>query len=291
VQYGLRAVATGAITPDEFLKLNSMLGGWKDEADMVQEGCPFFPPNCTNPANWDPANWDPWSRRNHVYSVDPWAPAPRRAGDIAAMNAVYRAGLVFRGDIDIPIIDWRHYLERSLDMHNSHQSFAVRQRMLNADGDAGNQVIWFTDALTADGEFDQTPEALEVIDEWMANIREAPSRGAAGNKPSRATDRCFDNTGKEIAAGAGVWDGIIDSRPPGACTQLFPTYSTSRRVAGGPFEQSLFKCQLIPVDQFVGRGLYGVWTPTATQVAQLWTIFPQGVCDYTKPDAGLPPEW
>ena len=29
------------------------------------------------------------------------------------------------------MIDWRHYLEEELDMHNSHQSFASRQRMLD----------------------------------------------------------------------------------------------------------------------------------------------------------------
>ncbi len=34
-------------------------------------------------------------------------------------------------------------------MHNSHQSFAERQRMLDRDGDASNQVIWFTDARPA----------------------------------------------------------------------------------------------------------------------------------------------
>ncbi|HET8647073.1 MAG TPA: DUF6351 family protein, partial [Vicinamibacteria bacterium] len=122
VQYGLRAVATGAITPAEFLKLNTLVGGWKGEPAMVQEGCPFFPPGCTNPANWDP-----WSQRNQVYSVSPLAPAPRSAGDVEAMRAVYRAGLVFRGDIGLPIIDWRNYLEDELDMHNSHQSFASRR--------------------------------------------------------------------------------------------------------------------------------------------------------------------
>ena len=61
----------------------------------------------------------------------------------------YAKGLYFDGDIDIPIIDWRHYLEEALDMHNSHQSFASRQRMLDRDGHAANQVIWFTDARTA----------------------------------------------------------------------------------------------------------------------------------------------
>jgi hypothetical protein len=196
---------------------------------------------------------------------------------------------VFRGDIDIPMIDWRHYLEPVLDMHNTHQSFASRKRMLNADGDASNQVVWFTDL--APTLFDQTPEALEVLDEWLENIRANPSLGVAGNKPPRATDRCFDGRGREIASGAGVWNGIIDDKPAGACTERFPTFSTTRRLAGGPFEQSFFKCQLIPVEQAVGRGFYGQWSPSAAEVDRLRNIVPQGVCDYSKPDAGLPPEW
>jgi Tannase-like family of unknown function (DUF6351) len=65
---------------------------------------------------------------------------------LAAANAAYTLGIVFRGDIDIPVIDWRHYLQHRLDMHNSHPSFASRKRMLNFDGDASHQVIWFTEA-------------------------------------------------------------------------------------------------------------------------------------------------
>jgi len=283
VQYGLQAVATGQITPAEFLKVNAAVGGWKEQSAMVQEGSPFVPPHTA-------ANFDPWSRRNQVFSLGP-LPAPRTPGDLEAMRAVYRAGLVFMGDIDIPIIDWRNYLEDELDMHNSHQSFASRKRMLNADGDAGNQVIWFTDVVVSNQRFDQTPEALAVMDEWMRNLMANPGAGAGGNKPALAKDRCFDQFGAEIASGPTVWDGILDGNSPGACTQLFKTFSTSRRVAGGPFEQSLFKCQLLPVTEAVGRGLYGAWTPTAAEVGALMTIFPQGVCDYTQPDAGLPPGW
>lgn len=287
VQYGLQAVATGQIAPAEFLKLNAVVGGWKAQPDMIQEGCPFFPTQgCGNLTTFDP-----WSRRNQVYSVDPFAPAPRTSGDIEAMRAVYRAGLVFRGDIDIPIIDWRNYLEDELDMHNTHQSFASRQRMLNADDDAGNQVIWFTDVVVSNQRFDQTPEALEVMDEWMRNLIANPGAGAAGNKPARATDRCFDETGTEIAGGPTVWDGIIDGHAPGACTQKFKTFSTSRRVAGGPFEQSLFKCQLVPVPEAVTRGFYGLWVPSVQEIGTLMAIFPQGVCDYSAPDQGLPPGW
>jgi hypothetical protein len=284
VQYGLQAVARGQITPQEFLKLNAMVGGWKRSAAMVQEGSPFVPPHTA-------ANFDPWSARNQVLSMNPLvSPAPRTEGSLDAMRAVYRAGLVFMGDIDIPIIDWRHYLERELDMHNSHQSFASRKRMLNADADASNQVIWFTDSVNG-SRFDQIPEALEVMDEWMLRILANPGDGAAGNKPARVVDRCFDQNGVEIASGASVWDGVIDARAPGTCTQRFPTFSTSRRVAGGPFEQSIFKCALITVPEAIGRGFYGSWIPDPVSVFALTQIFPSGVCDYTQPDRGLPPEW
>ncbi len=286
VQYGLRAVASGRITPAEFLKLNGSVGGWKASAAMVQEGSPFYPPGVI-----DPANWDPWSRRNQVFSLDPVGhPAPRTPGDLTAMQRVYEAGLVFMGDIGIPVIDWRHYLEDELNMHNSHQSFAARQRMLDAGGDAGNQVIWFTDVVTQPLA-DQTPEALAVIEEWMRNLAAHPELGVPGNKPAGATDRCFDQLGVELAAGPDVWAGILDGRPPGACTQRFPIHSTSRQEAGGPFKQSYFKCQLVPVAEANSRGFYGQWTPSTADQVALEGIFPQGVCDYSKPDAGLPPGW
>jgi hypothetical protein len=287
VQYGLEAVASGAITPEEFLKLNGMLGGWKDEPDMVQEGSPFYPPGVI-----DLSNWDPWSYRNQVFSLDPLgSPAPRTEGNLTAMNRVYESGLVFMGDIGIPVIDWRNYLEDELDMHNSHQSFAARQRMLNADGDAANQVIWFTDVTDPGARFDQTPEALAVIDEWMGNIAADPAAGVAGNKPAGATDRCFDAAGIEIASGDGVWAGILDAEPAGACTAAFEIYSTSRQVAGGPIEQSYFKCALQPVAQAIADGSYGVWTPSPMETALLQSIFPDGVCDYSQPDVGLPAGW
>jgi hypothetical protein len=114
-------------------------GRWL-ESDR-RHGPEGFPFTTTSPT---PANFDPWSRRNAI-PVDGDV-APRRAGDLLAIERAHTSGMVFQGDIDMPIIDWRHYLEHELDMHNTHQSFAARQRMLDADGDAGNHVVWFTDA-------------------------------------------------------------------------------------------------------------------------------------------------
>jgi hypothetical protein len=290
VQYGLQALKDDNITPGEFLDVNAEVGSWKDAGDMVQEGPPFGPPlgptlipglpDITPP-------FDPWSSRNMELSPGGGTPAPRREGDVAAMNAAYEHGLYFDGDIDIPLIDWRHYLEEELDMHNSHQSFASRQRMLDFDGDAANQVVWFTDARPS-RQFDQTPEALEAIDEWMANIRAHPKRSVDENRPALATDRCFTTQGEEIARGEDVWDGILGGGPDGACTEEFPLHSTSRIVAGGPIRGGVYKCALQSVEQAIARGVYGSWTPNEPQLARLTEIFPTGVCDYSQPDVGRP---
>jgi hypothetical protein len=275
VQYGLQALRDGVIGPAEFLDLNAQVGSWVAQAEMVPEGCPFEPATCA-----DPAQFDPWSSRNMNLSPDGGAtPAPRARGDRSAIAAAHEAGLVFTGDIDLPVIDWRHYLEEQLDMHNSRQSFVVRQRMLDHDRQAGNQVIWFTDARP-DVAFDQTPEALAVIDEWMANIAARPWRGVTGNKPELATDRCFDTLGNEIAHGDRVWDGILDDRPAGTCTELFPIYGTSRTAAGAPFTGDVYACRLQPVRAAIARGVYGDWRPDPAERQRLAEIFPTGVCRY-----------
>ena len=171
VQYGLSALQSGAITPADFLDLNANVGSWKASKDMVQEGCPYVagrlrvrgaghlerPEHAALPR-----------RRRHS--------GPRREGNRDAGHAAYRSGMVFRGKLDIPVIDWRHYLEHQLNMHNSHQSFAARQRLLNYDGDASNQLIWFTDARPAGPQSDPTPQAFLVLDRWIKNIQANPGQ-------------------------------------------------------------------------------------------------------------------
>jgi hypothetical protein len=282
VQYGLQALRDGVITPAEFLDLNARVGSWKDSSQMGIEGFPFV-------GGFSPADFDPWSSRNMNLSPDGGVtPAARRSGDLDAIAAAYDVGMRFDGDIDIPVIDWRHYLEHQLDMHHSHQSFATRRRLELARGNADNQVIWFTDARPAAPAFDQTPEAFEVIDEWMANLRAHPELGVAGNRPPRAVDRCFQTNGTEIAAGDDVWDGVLDAEPPGACTQVFPVHRSTRMVAGGPIEGGIFKCALQSVDAAIAGGEYGAWAPSPAEHARLLAIFPDGVCDWAGGDVGRP---
>ena len=119
VQYGLEALTSGAITAAEFLDLNAQIGSWKDLSEMVTEGFPFE-------GDFSPEAFDPWSSRQMQLSPDGGAtPAPRRRATSRPCTRRTTLGTVFDGDIDIPIIDWRHYLEDELDMHHSHQSFAV----------------------------------------------------------------------------------------------------------------------------------------------------------------------
>ena len=60
-------------------------------------------------------------------------------------------------------------------------------------------------------------------------------------------------------------------------------------MASGLFKGSIFKCQLKPVAQAVSDGDYGVWNPSPVELVMLGKIFPDGVCDFSQPDAGLPP--
>ncbi len=298
VQYGLEALVNGDISTAEFLDLNANVGSWKNEPDMVQEGCPFIAALCPAPADLAglapvpdiyPNLIDVWSWRNMNLSADGGlTPAPRAAADPEAIENAYAAGHVFIGDMEIPTIDWRNYLERELDMHNSHQSFAARQRLLDHDGDASNHVIWFTDGNDAGSDFDQTALAFAVIDEWMAKIDANPDKSVAENKPAMAVDSCFDVAGNLIYAGADAWSGILDDGAEGTCTSQFPLFSTSRIVAGGPISGYVFKCELQSVDSAIAAGVYGGVSFDDADMAQLDAIFPDGVCDYSKGDARRP---
>ena len=72
--------------------------------------------------------------------------------------------------------------------------------------------------------------------------------------------------------------------PASQCNQLMPVYGTPRLAAGGSSGGDILKCQLKPVtvtDYTVS------FTPA--ELVRLNTIFPQGVCDWTKPGVSQQP--
>ena len=70
-----------------------------------------------------------------------------------------------------------------------------------------------------------------------------------------------------------------DGRLPNSqCNTLFPSFAFPRYIAGGPLAANNIKCQLKPVD----LGDYQV-SLTSAEITRLQTMFPQGVCDWSKP--------
>ena len=179
-------------------------------------------------------------------------------------------------------------MERELDMHNSHQSFATRQRVLDRMDNSDHMVVWFTDTTPGTAKASQSLEALAVMDRWMTNIRLNPGRSIARNKPAEAADACYDLQGQLIYRGNDAWNGILDRKPAGTCTQQFPLYGTSRIVAGAPIEGGIYDCARKSVNRALADGTYAPWVPNATEIAQLKAIFPEGVCDYSRPDQARP---
>ena len=213
---------------------------------------------------------------------------PRDEGDIGAIRGAYLSGQVFLGTIDLPIIDLRHYLDKKLDMHHSFASFSSRLRLEAGNGHSDNMVVWMSDYP-----HDPTPQALDAMAKWIANIeRRAPTarnypRAVVESRPAAAVDTCLDKQGRIIATGEGVWNGEWNGKSNGPCMARYPIFQSPRNVAGEPYTGDVFKCTLQPVETALAKGLYGT-AAIASHLPRLKEIFPQGVCDYSKPDLGRP---
>ena len=280
VQYGLNALRGNQISLETFLKLNANIGGWKPGREMQEENFWFFTNNIL------PAGFSIWSHQNttshNSNTLD--NPAPRTQGDIKAIRAAWLSGQIFLGKLDIPVLDLRHYLDEQLNMHHSFASFSARSRMIREQGHADNQVIWMTQKPHT-----PIPEALLLLEQWVSNISRAPEKSLAENRPGEAIDKCFNAKGTLIAEGNTVWDGPWNNKEPGKCMSTYPSYQTSRMIAGDSIAGDIFKCQLQPVQLAIKTGLYNPVDMTAQQ-GILEKIFPQGVCDYSKPDYARPHE-
>jgi Tannase-like family of unknown function (DUF6351) len=281
VQYGLLSLKRGEITPQEFLNINAGNGGWMKSWDMPAPGFPFDPTSSV---------FDFWSQTDAYDVASPGFTgiAPRTVGDLGAIENAYRSGLVFIGAINTPIINITEDTEPELGQHPAREAFAIRQRLIDARGNANNQVIWGVPGTITDTQLLSVFEkALPLETTWLRT----------GKRPAGAMDACFNSDGTLIAQGPHVWDGemtgAMDGNPnddpsPGPCTVQFPIYSSARLLAGDRISEMTFKCALKPVSQALADGTYGSVTFTAAQTAELEQIFPTGVCDYGQPDQGRP---
>jgi hypothetical protein len=113
------------------------------------------------------------------------------------------------------------------------------------------------------------------MDEWLTNLMRDSSSDPSMVKITRAkpadlVDSCYTETGERIVEPQ-TFSG-------GECNKLYPTFPSPRMVAGGPMANNILKCQLKPIDF---SEYHAAFDPE--QKARLKMIFPNGVCDWSKP--------
>jgi hypothetical protein len=191
-----------------------------------------------------------------------------------------------QGMATTPIIDYRGYVdqpENGNEVHSRFHSFSLRARLLAVNGNFDNQVMLIEDGVSpgSNGLFsDNSPvlsHALTQMDQWLTSLFADTSSASIHDKivnakPADLVDACFTANGTNKIVEPQVYSGNTTSN------SLYPSFSTPRMVAGEPLANNVLKCQLKPI----ASTDYTV-TFTSAELIQLGSIFPQGVCDYTKP--------
>ena len=257
VQYGLRAVATGAITTEEFVTLNEAIGGVDADA---------------NPT------------------------ATRSVGDADALAIAYRAGIVSSGKqlAKTAIIDLRGYDDSTLmtppgsiinvtafGIHHIWRSFSLRDRLDKANGNHDNNVMWrFGSGLTASAASGLTLQSFLTMDKWMAALKADTSTATLEQKivkakPAEAFDFCY------LSTDTGFKTKVTDKATCDA-DPFLKSHSSPRQIAGGPLSENILKCQLKPLDS----ADYAPAVLSPAQLTRMQNTFSSGVCDWSKSGVG-----
>lgn len=262
VQYGLKALLSGAISGEEFVTLNEIVGGVDADSNLI---------------------------------------AARSVADADALAVAYRAGLVLNGRqlANMAIIDMRGYDDSVVDVppgfagvpaanlqgvalfgiHHQWRSFSIRDRLDRANGGHGNQVMWRFGRSGFSAPTALATDAFVQMDSWLTRVK-ADTSGATlpqkvvAAKPSTAFDYCL------LTSDAAQSTKVTDFAQCDADKYLKP-YASPRQVAGGPRTEDILKCTLKPFDasEYGGR-------LTQPQLTRLQLVFPSGVCDWSKAGVG-----
>ncbi|OGT70245.1 MAG: hypothetical protein A3H44_00945 [Gammaproteobacteria bacterium RIFCSPLOWO2_02_FULL_57_10] len=215
------------------------------------------------------------------WTIDFMPTAERVVGDDDAIRVAYETGRITSGSAGlsmVPIIDDRPYLDFEGNFHASVYSFVTRARLERDNGHADNYVIrrHFSSLSLAD-------ENLALMDQWLAALKADNSdlpvlEKIVKAKPADLQDDCFAENGERIVEKAVFDQDRLFDNTGSRCNSLFPPHAGLRLVAGGPLSNDVLKCQLKPID-------YNDYKVTFTdeEKTRLETIFPAGVCDWSKP--------
>ena len=247
IQYGLKVLNAGQISVEQFLDLNERIGGFDRDATIVPQ---------------------------------------RTVGDPVAMRAAYQTGRLTNGGgglASIPIIDYRGYNDEVAngDIHVKYHSFSLRQRLEKANGRSDNHVM-----LHEDNRFglysNASPllqRAILTMDRWITAIKTDTRRipqieKVVQNKPADLLEGCNE---RGVANPAFIAETLTRD-PATACEKMYSSHSFPREVAGADVASDVIKCQLRPPS---ASDYAAAFTPV--QWARLQSIFPSGVCDWSKP--------
>jgi hypothetical protein len=206
---------------------------------------------------------------DHDYNYVP----NRSVADAGTVKRVYQSGANMDGSgglNDIPVFDMGSYNDTS-GYHYQWYRFAIRERLRQANGDVDNHVMWRGSSVPQ-------PQAWAVLNQWVtavkADMSDIPQHEkVANNRPAAAVDGCWATSTQFIAE-----PQTFSSQPNSQCNTLYPSYAFPRYLAGGPITADRYKCQLKPIDS----GDYAV-AFTSAELTRLHNIFPNGVCDWSKP--------
>src|SRR6266550_3855304 len=196
--------------------------------------------------------------------------AERNAADPDALRIAYETGRIndgAHGLSTIPIIDMRPYTEGpGGNVHDTFDGVMAGAR-INGNGNGGNRISRVYEASVPI--FKAQDDNLDILDAWLAAVARDTAPGTQRekvlrNKPAGLADSCFTAKLEEIKDAA-------------KCKAMFPVYANARIVAGAPMTDDIFKCELKPIDKADYKR-----PVTDAQLGALRTVFPQGVCDYSK---------
>jgi Tannase-like family of unknown function (DUF6351)/PEP-CTERM motif len=188
----------------------------------------------------------------------------RTLADAGTPLIAYRTGNIDdgRGLAQAAILDLSVSDSPAQTVHTAHHAYALEARMA-AVGAQDNHAIWHN----APGDV-----AFATMDEWLTAVEAAGGITPFGmdpvkvraNRPATAYDSC--------------WSGSVQGPLSNCASQV---WSAPRIKAGASIAHDNMKCQLKPINAADYAG--AVPAPTAVDLAALALIFPQGVCDFSKP--------
>ncbi|HMG23514.1 MAG TPA: DUF6351 family protein, partial [Kofleriaceae bacterium] len=258
VQYGLKALLAGGINAEEFVVINENIGGVDADSNFTATPTATFP-------------------------------FARSVADPEALAIAYRAGIITDGRhlAKLPIIDLRGWDDKVIapfsGIHHVWRSFALRARLDTANGNHTNHVMWrYPTVLAAVQSPDPatsglTMQSFVMMDQWLTAMKAdatdlALEAKVVATRPGTAFDFC--NKPIDASHSSQVTDSTICDADP-----LLKPHASPRQIAGGPVAENVMKCQLRPIN----RADYNPIGLTDAQFDRLKLVFPDGVCDFTRP--------